>query len=143
MRSADGRPPALRVALVDLLGEGVHDVEIVERSWYARLHFGARATTRRNRILLRGPAAEFFADPELVLHEYFHVLRQWNRGRLSVARYLAEWLRRGYWHNRYEHQARRYASLRLPALVARLQPAADDGPAAAKPVECLPRSGAA
>jgi hypothetical protein len=123
VRKADGMPPALRAALVELLGDEVDAVEIVERSWYARLHPGARATTRRNRILLRGTAAEFFADPELVLHEYFHVLRQWNRGRLSIAWYLAECMRRGYWRNRYEHQARRFASLRLPALQARLQEA--------------------
>jgi len=109
-------PERLRASLVTLLGDDVDDVEIVERSWYARLHFGARATTRRNRILLRGTAEEFFADPELVLHEYFHVLRQWNTGRLSTVAYLREWLRRGYWLNRYEHQARRYVKLRLPAL---------------------------
>ena len=77
-------PGRLRAALVELLGEAVDDVELVEHSWYARLHCGARATTRRNRILLRGSAAEFFADPALVLHEYFHVLRQWNTGRLSL-----------------------------------------------------------
>jgi hypothetical protein len=143
VRAADAMPPALRTGLVELLGDEVDDVEIVERSWYARLHLGARATTRRNRILLRGTAAEFFADPELVLHEYFHVLRQWNRGRLSIAWYVAEWLRRGYWRNRYEHQARRYTRLRLPALLARLQPTAGDGPGAPMPVECTPRSGAA
>jgi len=113
-------PAHLRAALVELLGEGVDDVEVVERSWFARLHVGARATTRRNRILLRGTAQEFFADPALVLHEYFHVLRQWNTGRLSTFRYLREWLRRGYWHNRYEHQARRFVNLRLGDLRARL-----------------------
>jgi hypothetical protein len=111
-------PARLRTALVALLGEEVDDVEVVERSWYARLHVGARATTRHNRILLRGTAAEFFADPELVLHEYFHVLRQWNRGRLSTAAYLRESLRRGYWQNRYERQARRFVSLRMPAFLA-------------------------
>ena len=121
MRTAEAMPERLRTSLIALLGEAVDDVEIIERSSYARLHFGARATTRRNRILLRGSAAEFFADPELVLHEYFHVLRQWNRGRMSVASYLGEWLRRGYRDNRYERQARRYARLTLPALVARLR----------------------
>ena len=109
-------PERLRASLVALLGDDVDDVEIVERSWYARLHCGARATTRRNRILLRGTAGEFFADAELVLHEYFHVLRQWNTGRLSTPAYLREWLRRGYWLNRYERQARRFVKLRLPAL---------------------------
>jgi hypothetical protein len=121
LRTADVMPAKLRAALVELLGDEVDDVEIVEDSWYARLHAGARATTRRNRILLPGSAAEFFDDPELVLHEYFHVLRQWNRGRMSVASYLAEWLRRGYRHNRYEHQARRYSRLQLPALLALLR----------------------
>jgi hypothetical protein len=125
LRTADAMPAALRAALVELLGDEVDDVEIVERSCYARLHLGARATTRRNRILLPGSAAEFFADPELVLHEYFHVLRQWNRGRMSLASYLAEWLRRGYLENRYERQARRYARLRLPVLMARLGRSAD------------------
>jgi hypothetical protein len=125
LRTADAMPAALRAALVELLGDEVDDVEIVERSCYARLHLGARATTRRNRILLPGSAAEFFADPELVLHEYFHVLRQWNRGRMSLASYLAEWLRRGYFDNRYERQARRYARLRLPVLMARLGRSAD------------------
>ena len=121
MRTAEAMPARLRAALVDLLGDTVDDVEVVEHSWYAKLHVGARATTRRNRILLRGSAAEFFADPALVLHEYFHVLRQWNTGRLSTWRYLREWLRRGYWHSRYEHQARRYVELRLRDLRARLE----------------------
>jgi hypothetical protein len=35
---------------------------------------------------------------------------------LSIARYLAEWVRHGYWSNRYERQARRFVALRLPAL---------------------------
>ena len=118
-------PDRLRASLLVLLGDAVDDVEVVERSWYARLHPGARATTRRNRILLTGSAAEFFADPELVLHEYYHVLRQWNTGRLSLGRYLREWLRRGYWSNRYEHQARRYARMQLPALLALLGPSRD------------------
>jgi len=120
LRTVDAMPARLRAALVDLLGAAVDEVEVVERSWYAKLHLGARATTRRNRILLRGSASEFFADPALVLHEYFHVLRQWNTGRLSTWRYLREWLRRGYWRNRYEHQARRYVNLRLADLRTRL-----------------------
>jgi hypothetical protein len=121
VRTADVMPAAMREALVELFGEQVDDVELVERSVYARMHVGARATTRRNRILLADGATEFFADPELVLHEYFHVLRQWNRGRMSVASYLAEWLRRGYFDNRYERQARRFARLRRSAFEALLR----------------------
>jgi Domain of unknown function (DUF4157) len=115
VRTGDAMPPELRGALEALFGDAVDDVEIVERSWYARLHFGARATTRRNRILLRGSIADFRADRALLLHEYFHVLRQWNRGRMSLPRYVAEWVRNGYWRNRYERQARRFVHLRLAA----------------------------
>jgi hypothetical protein len=114
-RTRDLLPDGDRAALEALFGDPVDDIEIVERSWYAWLHFGARATTRRNRILLRGSAQEFAADRALLLHEYFHVLRQWNRGRMSLPGYLAEWLRHGYRRNRYERQARRFVALRLEA----------------------------
>ena len=124
MRTRDCMPDGLRAALRQLFDDAIDDVEVVENSWYARLHRGARATTRRNRILLPGPASEFFADPALVLHEYYHVLKQWNRGRLSIARYLAEWLRHGYWLNRYERHARRFVDLRLPALRRHLEKSA-------------------
>jgi len=106
-------PSPLRAALMEIFGDEVGGVELIEHSWFARLHAGAAATTRRNRVYLRGSAPEFFADPALMLHEYYHVLRQWNRGRLSERSYLLEWLRRGYARNRYERQARRFVDLRL------------------------------
>jgi hypothetical protein len=114
-RTIELLPAEARAALERLFGEPVDDVELVERSWYARLHPGAHATTRRNRILLTGSAREFAADPALMLHEYYHVLRQWNRGRLTAWRYLVESLRRGYVENRYERHARRFAGSRLAA----------------------------
>jgi hypothetical protein len=114
-RTRDVMPAHLRAALEAVFGDRVDDVEIFEHSWFARLHGRATATTRRNRIYLRGSAADFFADPSLMLHEYFHVLRQWNRGRMSLWSYVAEWRRNGYWRNRYERQARRFVALRLPA----------------------------
>lgn len=104
-------PASLRHALREVFGESIDHVRVIERSAYARLHAGARATTRRNRILLRGTAEEFWSDPELVLHEYFHVLRQWQPRRLTILRYLLEWLRRGYWHNAFEIEAREFAAL--------------------------------
>ena len=112
------RPPApLLAALQEIFGEPVEHVRVIEHSFYARLHFGARATTRRNRILLRDSAAAFWRDPDLVLHEYFHVLRQWQPGRLTIWRYVVESLRRGYWLNRFEIEARQFAA----AHTARLQ----------------------
>jgi Domain of unknown function (DUF4157) len=109
-------PPQLRAALQEIFGERVDHVRVIEHSLYARLHFGARATTRRNRILLRDSAAAFWRDPDLVLHEYFHVLRQWQPRRLTIWRYLVESLRRGYWFNRFEIEAREFAALQTPRL---------------------------
>ncbi len=130
-RSADRLPPELLESLEALFGQRPHEVRVVEHSLYARLHPGARATTRRNRILLRGSMEEFLADPELMLHEYYHVLRQWNRGRLTVLGYLRECLRRGYWMNRYERQARRFTGLRLSAFRAHVAAARTTRPSAA------------
>ena len=102
-------------ALAGLFGEPVEHVRVIEYSWYARLH-RARATTRRGRIYLRGAAREFYRDPELLVHEYFHVLRQWAPGDLTVARYLLECCRRGYWRNRFEVAARAFAAVEAPRL---------------------------
>lgn len=115
-------PAPLRASLLELFGPGVDDVQVVEYSWYARLHGRIVATTRRRRIYLRGSAVAFFDEPEIVLHEYFHVLRQWESRRLSIWRYLLEWLRRGYWDNRYEIEAREFAAdhlYRFRALLSR------------------------
>jgi hypothetical protein len=109
-------PERLRAALHEIFGEPVDHVRVVENSFYARLHLGARATTRRNRILLRDSAAAFWSDPDLVLHEYFHVLRQWQPRRLTIWRYLVESLRRGYRLNRFEIEAREFAATHAPRL---------------------------
>ena len=108
-------PDAVSNALERLLGERVGHVKIIEHSWFARLH-GACATTRLERIYLSGSAADFFANPWLMLHEYCHVLRQWQTGSLTVPRYLIECLRRGYWNNRFEVEAREFADRRAPQL---------------------------
>jgi hypothetical protein len=103
-------PPQVDAALQRLFGDAARQVEVLEHSLFARLHGRAVATTRRRRIYLRGSARSFFADPDLVLHEYFHVLHQWEPRRLSVWRYLIEWLRRGYWNNRFEVEAREFST---------------------------------
>jgi Domain of unknown function (DUF4157) len=109
-------PQPLRAALHEIFGEPVDHVRVIEHSLYARLHLGARATTRRNRILLRDSAATFWCDADLVLHEYFHVLRQWQPRRLTIWRYLVESLQRGYWLNRFEIEAREFAATHAPVL---------------------------
>jgi hypothetical protein len=116
-------PDAVSGALEQLLGERVGHVKVIEHSWFARLH-RAFATTRAHRIYLRGSAADFFSNPWLMLHEYCHVLRQWQTGSLTVPRYLLECVRRGYWNNRFEVEARAFADQHAPQLHALLSLAA-------------------
>jgi hypothetical protein len=122
-------PDHIRHALGKLLGEGVERVIVIENSLYARMHFRIKATTRRRRIYLVGSADHFFGDPTLMLHEYCHVVKQWEPGHLTVASYLAECWRRGYWDNRFEIEAREFASdnlFRFRALLRQLnQPRSD------------------
>jgi hypothetical protein len=109
-------PDSLRRALETVLGGPVSHVRIIEHSLYARLHPRTIATTRRRCIYLRGSAEDFFDDPWLMLHEYCHVLKQWEPGDLTLGRYCLECLRRGYWHNRFEVEARAFADRYLHAL---------------------------
>jgi hypothetical protein len=114
-------PDAVAGALEQLLGERIGHVKVIEHSWFARLH-GAFATTRLHRIYLRGSAAEFFSNPWLMLHEYCHVLRQWQTGSLTVSGYVLECLKRGYWNNRFEVEAREFADRLAPQLHMLLAP---------------------
>ena len=69
-------------------------------------------TTRRNSIRLPPSFSceSFWAAPFLVLHEYFHVLRQWNVRRLKRRSYVLEWLRNGSGDgNRFEDEANAFA----------------------------------
>jgi Domain of unknown function (DUF4157) len=117
-------PAAVRRALEAVLGAGVGAVRVIEYSRFVRLHGRAVATTRPGRIYLRGSAEEFFANPWLMLHEYCHVLHQWRGGTLTLARYAAEWLRHGYWNNRFEVEARAFADRHVARLHAELAPGA-------------------
>ena len=108
------------MALEELLGAPVGHVRVIEHSWFARLHGRAVATTRRGRIYLRGSAADFWSNPPLMLHEYCHVIRQWETGALTARRYAVECLRRGYWNNRFEIEARAFAAAHSARLHRRL-----------------------
>jgi len=103
-------PRDVEQTLESLFGESVRHIKVIQYSIYVRFHWRAIATTRRNRIYLRGSGKEFFADGPLLLHEYFHVVRQWGTGDLTIPRYLVECFRRGYWDNRYEVEAREFTS---------------------------------
>ena len=103
-------PPHVRESLKAFFGDAVDHVRIVEYSLFARLHIRAVATTRKRAIFLSGSAEDFFTDPILMLHEYCHVLNQWEPGELTTLRYLGECMRRGYWDNRFEIEAREFAT---------------------------------
>jgi Domain of unknown function (DUF4157) len=136
-------PPHVSRALEQLFGEAVAHVAVIEHSWFARLHARAHATTRRGRIYLREDAAAFFANPWLLLHEYWHVIRQWQPGSLTVRRYLIECLKRGYWNNRFEVEARAFADAHAAGLHAQLASAAAQGGAsraAARGCRAVPRA---
>jgi len=127
-RSPFGRryvpPREVCAALGKVFDESVAEVRVIEHSAYARAHFGMSATTRLNRILLAISGAAFIAEPEMVLHEYFHVLRQWSTGNLTRSRYLIESMRRGYWENRFEREARDFAADALARYREYLKPSA-------------------
>jgi hypothetical protein len=106
-------PREINAALELTFAEPVAGVVVIENSLYARAHLGMRATTRPNRVLLACSGAQFVADPGLLLHEYFHVVRQWRTGYLTRWRYLRESVRRGYWANRYEREARDFTAAAL------------------------------
>ena len=95
-------------ALEDLFCEPVCDVKVVERSWYAALHGKILATTRRELILLNMDGDAFSKLPELVLHEYYHVVKQWRNGELTALKYLLESAKNGYHNNSYEVATNRY-----------------------------------
>lgn len=114
-------PKDVQQALETLFGESVAGIKVIQYSIFVRFHWRAIATTRPNRIYLRGSGKEFFSDGPLLLHEYFHVIRQWGTGDMTIPRYLMECFRRGYWDNRFEVEARDFTDseiFRYRALLA-------------------------
>ncbi len=118
MGRAVSLPASVADCLEEAFGESVRHVQIFEHSLFARLHIRAVATTRPRRIYLRGSGQDFFENPWLMLHEYCHVLRQWEPGELTTPRYLVECLRHGYWNNRFEIEARQFADAHLARAVS-------------------------
>jgi len=103
-------PSQDRYALEVLLGEPVDNVQVLENSPFAKLH-GAIATTREDAIYLSISGGAFLRDPQLMLEEYYHVIKQWNTGDLTLEKYLIENATNGagYKGNRYEVEAKGFA----------------------------------
>ena len=99
----------LRIALAQVFDVPIDTIDrviVIEQSRFARLHGPqVTATTRKNAIYLSGSGNAFVSDFELLVHEYFHVVRQWNAGSLTVMRYLRESILRGFRRNRFEVEA--------------------------------------
>src|SRR5690606_11382422 len=108
-RSSRYVPPAdVRLALEAFFGAADLDrVEVVYRPFYVRCHLaviGARdgSVTRPRRIYTSLAPRAFFSRDMHVLHEYYHVVQQWGRERMTRLGYLARWRRR-------EHEAAAFA----------------------------------
>ena len=114
-------PEAVGASLEALFEKPVHHVQVFEHSLFVKLHGRAIATTRRGRIYLRGSGAEFFDNPWLMLHEYCHVIKQWEPRTLTISSYVIECMRRGYWNNRFEVEARAFADTHAHRLRKMLQ----------------------
>ncbi|MFA5260384.1 MAG: RHS repeat-associated core domain-containing protein [Candidatus Omnitrophota bacterium] len=94
--------------------ESVSDVNVIRDDfWLNVFHGGSYATTRRNRIVVKGDINEFWLYKHTVLEEYYHVLKQWNKGTLTRTRYLIELMKKGYDKNKYEIQAKTFADTNL------------------------------
>lgn len=118
----DRRVNALAIVF-DTSPEAVRAVVITQHSDFADQH-GALAVTRVDAIYLAGSGTQFFDRPHLVLHEYYHVLRQWNTGDLTVLRYIGEWIRQGFNYDKikYEIDANRFADQNVQRYRSLLEP---------------------
>ncbi len=134
-------PPRVAACLEQIFGRSCAHVEVFEFSLFTRMHWRAVATTRPRRIFLRASAADFFDNPWLMLHEYCHVLKQWEPGDLTTPRYIVECLRKGYWNNSFEVEAREFADAHLFRAQALLKVAPALTPVAAP--NALPEQGLA
>lgn len=76
--------------------------------WFLGIHSVAAVTLWRTVWL----GDHTTLDPELLLHESRHVA-QFGASRAFPVAYVWESLRRGYWNNRFEADAREYAAQRL------------------------------
>lgn len=98
-------------------------ISVVPHSAMSRLHFGY-ATTRRDRLYLPRGCDEFWSSPAWVLHEYYHLLRQWRPGTLTTPKYVAAALRhplRPHESNAFEKEAEAFVAAKLDAFVACLR----------------------
>ena len=100
----------MREALERIFGEdSTKDIEIIYRPWYVRLHgISGGSVTRPERIYTDLPPEQFFGDEFHILHEHYHVIRQWRTGDMTRPRYVWEGLKEGR-SNKFEREADAFA----------------------------------
>ena len=91
-------PVDVRNAMSNALGTDVSGITVVANSKWANFlnwingfrGYRVDATTLTNTIYLPSHVSpqDFFNNSDLMLHEYYHVVNQWNNGRMNVFNYL-------------------------------------------------------
>lgn len=96
----------IKKCLEKVFGKPIDKIVIEEKIKDPDYKWGA--TTRKDKIIIYIPCDAFFKDPDTFLEEYYHVLEQWNTGRLSKLKYAIEWAKHGYDKNKYEIEAKEW-----------------------------------
>ena len=91
-------PSEVVEAMSIALGADVSNVRVIANSKWANFlnwlngfrGYRVDATTLTNTIYLPSHVSpqDFFNNSKLMLHEYYHVVNQWNNGRMNIFSYL-------------------------------------------------------
>ena len=85
--------PKMKKCLEKILHESVDNIEVIEDKEFVNQHFiTSGAVTRPGKIFISMTCDEFFNSdwPVFILHEYFHVTKQWAKG-MTILGYLLDW----------------------------------------------------
>jgi hypothetical protein len=83
----------MKKCLEDILGEPIDKIEVKEDKDFVNQHFiKSGATTRPGKIYISMTCEEFFGNKwfDFILHEYFHVTKQWGKG-MGYVDYILNW----------------------------------------------------
>ncbi len=75
--------PKMKKCLEKILGEPIDNVQVFEDKEFVNQHFiTSGAVTRPGKIFISMSCDQFFGNdwPDFILHEYFHVVKQWGKG---------------------------------------------------------------
>jgi len=84
--------PKMKGCLEKILEENIDNIEVHEDKLFVNLHgIKSGAVTRPGKIYISMTCNDFFQNdwPDFILHEYFHVTKQWAKG-MSIPGYLLD-----------------------------------------------------